>query len=58
MDKWSSTEQARTLYEKALQFGKSGDSEKAIENLKAALSLFPKFPLALNELGVQYLTAG
>ena len=51
-------EQARTLYEKALQFGKSGDSEKAIENLKAALSLFPKFPLALNELGVQYLTAG
>ena len=51
-------EQARTLYEKALQFGKSGDSEKAIENLKAAISLFPKFPLALNELGVQYLTVG
>ena len=51
-------EQARSLYEKALQFGKSGDSEKAIENLKAAISLFPRFPLALNELGVQYLTAG
>ena len=51
-------EQARALYEKALQFGKSGDSEKAIENLKAAISLFPKFPLALNELGVQYLTIG
>ncbi len=49
---------ARALYEKALQFGKSGDSAKAIENLKTALSLFPKFPLALNELGVQYLTAG
>jgi tetratricopeptide (TPR) repeat protein len=49
-------EQARALYEKGLQFGKSGDSEKAIENLKAAISLFPKFPLALNELGVQYLT--
>jgi len=51
-------EQARALYEKALQFGKSGDSEKAIENLKTAISLFPKFPLALNELGVQYLTIG
>jgi len=51
-------EQARALYEKAVQFGKSGDSEKAIENLKAAISLFPKFPLALNELGVQYLTVG
>ena len=51
-------EQARALYEKALQFGKSGDSEKAIENLKAAISLFPKFPLALNELGVQYMTIG
>jgi len=49
---------ARALYEKALQFGKLGDSAKAIENLKAALSLFPKFPLALNELGVQYLTIG
>src|SRR5438105_3150335 len=51
-------EQARSLYEKALQFGKSGDAEKAIGNLKAAISLYPKFPLALNELGVQYLVAG
>src|SRR5258706_11231861 len=51
-------EQARALYEKALQFGKAGDSEKAIENLKTAISLFPKFPLALNELGVQYLIVG
>jgi len=51
-------EQARALYEKALQFGKSGDAEKAIGNLKAAISLYPKFPLALNELGVQYLIAG
>src|SRR5437016_1226341 len=47
-----------TLQVKALKFGKSGDSEKAIENLKAAISLFPRFPLALNELGVQYLIAG
>ena len=47
--------EARDLYEKALQFGKAGDSAKAVENLKSALALFPKFPLALNELGVQYL---
>jgi len=46
---------ARSLYEKALELGKAGDSAKAIEDLRSALSLFPKFPLALNELGVQYL---
>ncbi len=49
---------ARALYDKALQLGKAGDTEKAIENLKGAISLYPKFPLALNELGVQYLTIG
>ena len=49
---------ARSLYEKALELGKAGDSVKAIENLTSALSLFPKFPLALNELGVQYLKIG
>jgi Flp pilus assembly protein TadD len=26
--------------------------------LKSALALFPKFPLALNDLGVQYLRLG
>jgi tetratricopeptide (TPR) repeat protein len=50
--------EARALYEKALEFGKAGDSVKAIESLKSALSLFPRFPLALNELGVQYLKLG
>ncbi|MFN2576120.1 MAG: tetratricopeptide repeat protein [Pyrinomonadaceae bacterium] len=49
---------ARALYEKALQLGKSGEPEKAIDSLRAALSLFPRFPLALNELGVQYLIIG
>src|SRR5206468_3071157 len=52
-------EQARTLYEKALDLAKTGDSAaRAIENLKTAISLYPKFPLALNELGVQYLKLG
>jgi len=49
---------ARTLYENALDLSKAGDSLKAIDNLKAAISLYPKFPLALNELGVQYLKLG
>ena len=49
------TPEARSLYEQALQLAKAGDSTKAIEYLKSAVALFPKFPLALNELGVQYL---
>ena len=51
-------EEARTLYEKALELAKGGDNAKAIEKLKTAISLYPKFPLALNELGVQYLKIG
>jgi tetratricopeptide (TPR) repeat protein len=50
--------EARGLYEKALEFSKAGDSQKAIDNLKSAVALYPKFPLALNELGVQYLKIG
>jgi len=49
---------ARALYEKALEFSKADNSAQAIDNLKAAISLYPKFPLALNELGVQYLKSG
>src|SRR5882672_9013090 len=48
-------EAARTLYEKGLEQARAGAGEQAIDNLKAAISLYPKFPLALNELGVQYL---
>ena len=51
-------ENARSLYQQALEFGKTGDAVKAIENLRAAISIYPKFPLALNELGVQYLKIG
>jgi len=49
---------ARALYQKALDLIKGGDLQKAIENLKNAVALYPKFPLALNELGVQYLRLG
>ena len=49
---------ARDLYQKALNAAQTGDSKKAIEELQNALSIYPEFPLALNELGVQYLRMG
>ena len=51
-------ESARELYQKALDLIKTGDVPGAVEDLKTAVSLYPKFPLALNELGVQYLKLG
>lgn len=49
---------ARAMFQKALDLIKAGETQKAIENLKNAISLYPKFPVALNELGVQYLKIG
>jgi Tfp pilus assembly protein PilF len=49
---------ARALYEKALTLSQNGDTVKAIEDLKMAISIYPKFPLALNQLGVEYLKSG
>ncbi len=49
---------ARDLYFKALESGQAGDGAKAIEQLKGALAIYSQFPLALNELGVQYLKRG
>ena len=46
---------ARDLYLKALESSQANDNLKAIEQLKSALAIYPQFPLALNELGVQYL---
>ena len=45
-------DKARQLYEKAL---KQDDPSKAADSLKEAVALYPNFPIALNELGVQYL---
>lgn len=47
---------ARELYQDALQSAQSGDHKKAVEQLKEALANYSSFPLALNELGVQYLS--
>lgn len=49
---------AQDLYNKALESAAAGDSKKAVEQLRAAISLHPEFPLALNELGIQYLKLG
>jgi tetratricopeptide (TPR) repeat protein len=46
------------LYEKGVEFAKQGETEKAIDALKRAVSLHANFGLALNELGVQYLKRG
>ncbi|MBA3567825.1 MAG: tetratricopeptide repeat protein [Pyrinomonadaceae bacterium] len=46
------------LYETALATARAGDTKKAIEQLKEALSLHPDFLLALNELGIQYWKTG
>jgi len=51
-------EAARDLYQKALDASQAGRYDAAIEDLKAALSVYPAFPIALNELGVEYLRRG
>ena len=45
-------------YAKALEDIRLNDHKKAISELEAAISLYPEFPRALNELGVQYLVIG
>ena len=49
---------ALEVYEKGLEAANRGESEKAIEDFKHAISLYPQFGLALNQLGVQYLKRG
>lgn len=49
---------AAELYQKALESDRAGDTKKAIEQLKSAISLYPDFLLAFNELGVQYWKCG
>ena len=51
-------EPARKAYEKSLELSQNGENLKAIEQLKQAVAYHPEFPLALNELGVQYLKVG
>lgn len=43
------------LYYKALESAAKSEHEKAAEQLRQAISLYPAFVTALNELGVQYI---
>ena len=49
---------ARAFYDKALEQAQAGNSKGAIEQLKQAISGYPNFMLAFNELGVQYMKLG
>jgi Flp pilus assembly protein TadD len=44
--------------EGGLESASKGESDKAIDQFKRAVVLYPEFGLALNELGVQYLKRG
>lgn len=46
------------FYEKGIEAADRGESEKAIEQFKKAIGVYPGFGLALNQLGVQYLKRG
>lgn len=48
-------EAAVAMYRKAAELGSAGDHKGAIEQLNMAIAAYPKFTLAYNDLGVQYL---
>src|SRR3954470_17771583 len=49
---------AAQQYEKALTAIAAGDNKAAIEDLKAALAVYPQFVLALNEISAVYVNTG
>lgn len=48
-------EKALSLYQKGSTAARKGDSKSAAESLSAAVAAYPNFPIALSELGTQYL---
>jgi Tfp pilus assembly protein PilF len=50
--------EAGARYTRALEASVAGDHKQAVKELKAALEIHPQFPLALNELGAQYMSLG
>ena len=49
---------ARASFDKARELAQAGNNKAAIDQLKQAISEYPEFMLAFNELGVQYLKLG
>jgi Flp pilus assembly protein TadD len=50
--------EALDCYRKALQLAQAGDPKAAIDQLHKATSIYGRFVMAFNELGVQYLRLG
>jgi len=48
---------AADLYEQALESVRAGDGNKALEQLRRAVALYPEFSLALNEMALYIKTA-
>ncbi len=48
-------EKALTFYQKGTAAAKKGDAKAAAESLSAAVAAHPNFPIALSELGTQYM---
>ena len=46
---------ALSLYQKGSAAARKGDAKAAVESLSGAVAAYPNFPIALNELGSQYL---
>ena len=46
---------ALSLYQKGAAAARKGDAKAAVESLSAAVAAHPNFPIALSELGSQYL---
>lgn len=48
-------EKAISLYQKGVAAARKGEAKAAVEALSAAVAAHPNFPIALSELGAQYL---
>jgi TolA-binding protein len=48
-------EKALNFYQKGSAAAKKGDPKAAVESLSAAVTAYPNFPIALSELGSQYM---
>ncbi len=51
-------EKALSLYQKGAAAAKKGDAKNAVGFLNNAISTYPNFPIALSELGLQYMKLG
>lgn len=48
-------QKALSLYQKGITAARKGDAKAAVESLSAAVAAYPNFPIALSDLGTQYM---